>query len=123
MSTLLLVSFASALGAPARYLLDRFIQSRRERVLPWGTWTVNVTGALLLGLLVGLAREHAVSEAFVTALGAGFLGSYTTFSTFTWETVRLVEDGAYLGATLNVVLTLVVGLGAAVVGAVIPTLW
>ncbi|MDQ3422926.1 MAG: fluoride efflux transporter CrcB [Actinomycetota bacterium] len=123
MSTLLLVSFASALGAPARYLLDRFIQSRHERVLPWGTWTVNVTGALLLGLLVGLAREHAVSEAFVTALGAGFLGSYTTFSTFTWETVRLVEDGAYLGATLNVVLTLVVGLGAAVVGAVIPTLW
>jgi CrcB protein len=122
-STLLLVSFASALGAPARYLLDRFIQSRHERVLPWGTWTVNVTGALLLGLLVGLAREHAVSEAFVTALGAGFLGSYTTFSTFTWETVRLVEDGAYLGATLNVVLTLVVGLGAAVVGAVIPTLW
>ncbi len=123
MSTLLLVSFASALGAPARYLLDRFIQSRHERVLPWGTWTVNVTGALLLGLLVGIAREHAVSEAFVTALGAGFLGSYTTFSTFTWETVRLVEDGAYLGATLNVVLTLVVGLGAAVVGAVIPTLW
>ena len=123
MSTLLLVSFASALGAPARYLLDRFILSRHERVLPWGTWTVNVTGALLLGLLVGLAREHAVSEAFVTALGAGFLGSYTTFSTFTWETVRLVEDGAYLGATLNVVLTLVVGLGAAVVGAVIPTLW
>lgn len=123
MSTLLLVSFASALGAPARYLLDRFIQSRHERVLPWGTWTVNVTGALLLGLLVGIAREHAVSEAFVTALGAGFLGSYTTFSTFTWETVRLVEDGAYLGATLNVVLTLVVGLGAAVVGAAIPTLW
>jgi CrcB protein len=122
-STLLLVSFASALGAPVRYLLDRFIQSRHERVLPWGTWTVNVTGALLLGLLVGIAREHAVSEAFVTALGAGFLGSYTTFSTFTWETVRLVEDGAYLGATLNVVLTLVVGLGAAVVGAVIPTLW
>ncbi len=123
MSTLLLVSFASALGAPARYLLDRFIQSRHERVLPWGTWTVNVTGALLLGLLVGIAREHAVSEAFVTALGAGFLGSYTTFSTFTWETVRLVEDGAYLGATLNVVLTLVVGLGAAVAGAAIPTLW
>jgi len=122
-STLLLVSFASALGAPARYLLDRFIQSRHERVLPWGTWTVNVTGALLLGLLVGLAREHALSEEFVAALGAGFLGSYTTFSTFTWETVRLVEDGAYLGAALNVVLTLVVGLGAAVVGAVIPTLW
>lgn len=102
MTTLLLVALGSALGAPARYLLDQLIQSRHERVFPWGTFTINVTGSFALGLLVALGARGEIDRWLLVAAGTGFLGSYTTFSTFTWETMRLVEDGAFLAATLNI---------------------
>lgn len=123
MTTLLLVALGSALGAPARYLLDRFIQSRHRRVLPWGTWTINVSGSLLLGLLFGLASRSGWDAMVLAAVGTGFLGSYTTFSTLTWETVRLVEDRAYLAALANVALSLIAGLAAICAGIVGTLLW
>ncbi len=116
MTTLLLVALGSALGAPARYLLDRLIQGRRDRVLPWGTLAINVTGSFLLGLLFGLASQSGMDSRILAAAGTGFLGSYTTFSTFTWETVRLIEDRAYLRALANVALSLVAGLAAVAAG-------
>lgn len=116
MITLLLVALGSALGAPARYLVHRFIQSRHARRLPWGTWTVNLTGSFLLGVLFGIASQSGLDELVVAAVGTGFLGSYTTFSTFTWETLRLTEDRAYLSAVGYLALSLVGGLAAVSAG-------
>jgi CrcB protein len=114
--TLLMVCLGAALGAPARYLTDRAIQSRHDTVFPWGTLTVNVVGSLILGILVGLASHYDVPAAVVAAVGTGFCGALTTYSTFGFETVRLAEDGARFYAVLNVVVSLVAGLGAAVTG-------
>jgi fluoride exporter len=121
MSALLWVALGSALGAPTRYVLDRLVQSRHERVFPWGTFTVNVTGSFALGVLVALASRQSVEAWLVPAVGIGFLGSYTTFSTFTWETLRLVEEGAVLAACLNVVASIGAGAGAAAGGLLLGT--
>lgn len=109
MTTLLLVAAASAVGAPARFLLDQAIATRIGVVFPWGTWVVNVSGAFALGLLTGLAQHHGVPKQVVAAVGTGLLGAYTTFSTFTYETVRLLQERAYLAAAANVVATMAVG--------------
>jgi CrcB protein len=113
---LIALAVASALGAGCRYVVDVVVQSRHERTFPWGTWTVNVTGALALGALTGLAARGLVGSSLVAVAGVGFLGAYTTFSTFMVETLRLVEDGARLTAALNVVTMLLVGLAAAAGG-------
>jgi CrcB protein len=98
------IAIAGALGAPVRYLLDGFLQDRSSGVFPWGTLVVNVTGSFLLGVLSGLALYHAFPSTPRLVLGTGFCGAYTTFSTFTYETVRLVEDGA-VGAALRNTIT------------------
>jgi CrcB protein len=116
MTTVLWVALGSATGAPARYLLDRFVQSRHERVFPWGTLLVNVTGCFALGLVVALTSQHDAAGWIVPLLGTGFLGGYTTFSTFGWETLRLAEDGAAQAALLNVAASVGIGLGAASLG-------
>ena len=91
--TWLWVCLGAALGAPARYLTDRVIQSRHDTLFPWGTFTVNLAGSLILGLLLGVATHRPVSPAMVAGVGTGFCGALTTYSTFGYETVRLVEDG------------------------------
>ena len=116
MLELLAVSAASAIGAPARYLLDRTIAARRASTLPLGTMTINVTGAFLLGLLTGLAAHHGLSKDVLVMLGTGFCGAYTTFSTFSYETMRLVEDGSIAEAGANVAVSLAAGMGAAALG-------
>ena len=114
--TLALVMLAAAVGAPLRYLVDQAVQHRRDGPFPAGTLTINVTGSLLLGLLTGLVAHHGLSPRALTVLGTGLLGAYTTFSTFSYETVRLLEDGAVTEAALNVVVSLAVGLAAAAAG-------
>jgi fluoride exporter len=114
--TLLAVSAASALGAPARYLLDRAIAGRRGSALPLGTMAINLTGAFLLGLLTGLAAHHGLPKEAVVVLGTGFCGAYTTFSTFSYETMRLVEDGSIAEAGTNVAVSLAAGMGMAALG-------
>lgn len=116
MILMLAVSAAAAVGAPARYLLDKALTSRRGSVLPIGTMTVNVSGALLLGLLTGLAAHHGLPKDAVTVAGTGFCGAYTTFSTFSYETMRLVEDGSLAEAGANVAVSLLTGLLAAAAG-------
>lgn len=107
-----LVAAGAAVGAPMRYLLDRAIQTRHDSVFPWGTLTVNVLGCLVLGVLAGLPAPAPLSA----LLGVGFCGALTTYSTFSYETLRLLQNRTYLLATLNVVVSLVAGLGAAYVG-------
>lgn len=121
--TLLLVMAAAAVGAPLRYVVDQAVQHRRGGAFPLGTLTINATGSLLLGLLTGLAHHYGLPTLVLTALGTGLLGAYTTFSTFCYETVRLLEDGAVLQATLNVAISLAVGLAAGAAGLGLTLLW
>jgi fluoride exporter len=104
------------IGAPSRYLLDRAVSTRIESDLPWGTFTINITGSLLLGFLTGLSINGNLPLIDKDLLGTGFCGAYTTFSTFTYETVRLLEDGRVLDAVANVGAGLAAGLAAAAAG-------
>jgi len=117
--TLLLVAMGAVVGAPLRYLTDRFIQARHDTIFPWGTLTVNVAGSLIMGFLVGAAAAGRLDPMIVTVLGPGFCGALTTYSTFGYETLRLAEGGSRLLATANIAINLFAGLGAAFVGVAI----
>lgn len=113
----LLVSLGAAVGAPLRFLVERAVSARRDRGphpsrFPWGTFTVNVAGSLVLGALLGAAATGAVAPGLVLLLGTGFCGALTTFSAFGYETLRLLETGAGRTAVLNAVGSLLAGLGA-----------
>jgi CrcB protein len=114
---LVLVALGGAAGAAARYVVDGFIAERTAGAFPWGTFAINVSGSLVLGLLFALAIERDVLPAGVRApLMIGFVGAYTTFSTLMLESWRLWEDGAVGLALANLVGSSVVGLVALVVG-------
>ena len=112
----LLVIVGAMVGAPLRYLTDRAVQSRHDTVFPWGTFAVNVAGCAILGLLTGAAAEGAASSHLQLLLGTGLCGALTTYSTFSYETLRLTEGGARFYAVANVVGSLAAGLGAVVLG-------
>jgi CrcB protein len=114
---LILVLLGAAVGAPLRYLTDRAIQARHDTVFPWGTFTVNVIGSLILGLTSGAVLVGAGPDSLLLLLGVGFCGALTTYSTFSYETIRLIEDGAVFYAVANVVISVVAALGAAFTGA------
>jgi len=116
LSLILVVAAGGLVGAPSRYVLDRAISSRIESDLPWGTFAINVSGSLVLGFLTGLSLAKHLPLIGSDLLGIGFCGAYTTFSTFTFETARLLEDGRVLDALGNVLVSVAVGLGAAAAG-------
>ena len=107
---------AGAIGAPCRYLLDGLVQDITGSHLPFGTFVINVSGSFLLGLITGAALYHAFPATPKVILGTGFCGAYTTFSTWTFETVRLWEEDGRREAVINAALSLVAGLAAAAVG-------
>ncbi|GGO61177.1 fluoride efflux transporter CrcB [Nonomuraea cavernae] len=111
--TVLLVFLGGAIGAPARYLIDRYVQSRRRGVFPWGTLTVNVLGSLVLGFLLGMGAGAGLPAQVLLLVGTGVCGALTTFSTFGFETLRLLEEGAVTEAVLNAAGSLVLGVLAA----------
>ncbi|MFF7215411.1 fluoride efflux transporter CrcB [Streptomyces sp. NPDC008238] len=120
----LLVIAGAAVGAPLRYLTDRAVQARHDTVFPWGTFTVNVVGCLVLGLLAGAVTYDAASHSVQLLVGTGFCGALTTYSTFSYETLRLAETGARFFAVANVVASVVAGVGAAFTGAAVAqALW
>src|SRR5579871_1940975 len=90
------IAIGAALGGVARFLLGSFIQQRAGPSFPAGTMVVNLTGAFLLGFLVKLATQSAsITPEMRAFLTTGFCGGYTTFSTFSYETTMLLEDGQY----------------------------
>jgi len=112
----LLVVLGAAIGAPARWWVDQWIQGRRDSVFPLGTLLINLSGSFLLGVILGVASRSAGADWWVALLGTGFCGGYTTFSSFGLETVRLLDDGSWPTALLNVGASVLVGLAAAFAG-------
>jgi fluoride exporter len=112
----LVVGLAGGIGSASRYLIDGVVQGRTGGVFPFGTLTVNVIGSFLLGLLTGLALYHGLANAPKAVLGAGFCGGLTTWSTASWETVRLAEEGAHGKAAVNAVGGLAISIAAAAAG-------
>ncbi|WP_442803687.1 fluoride efflux transporter CrcB [Streptomyces pseudogriseolus] len=113
----LYVVLGAMAGAPLRYFTDRAVQSRTGSALPWGTFTVNVAGSLVLGLLAGAAAAGVAGSGTQLLLGTGLCGALTTYSTFSYETLRLAESGALGYAAANVLVSTAAGLGAAYAGA------
>jgi len=120
--TALLVLLGGAIGAPTRYLADVVVQSRHDSVLPWGTISVNVVGSFVLGLVAGLTYASDAPTWVLSLVGTGFCGALTTFSTFSYETVRLAEARRWRAAAGNVVISLALGLVAVAVGWQLGTL-
>jgi len=122
--TALFVALGAAIGAPLRYLADRAVQSRHDSVFPWGTFAVNIAGSFILGVLIHGTSVRHVPGSVYALLGTGLCGALTTYSTFGFETVRLLEQRVRAYAVLNVVASIVAGLGAAFCGiAVAEALW
>lgn len=112
--TWLLVIAGAAVGAPLRYLTDRYVQARHDTTFPWGTFTANVLGSLILGAVTVSAGD----ERLHLLIGTGLCGALSTYSTFSYETLQLAGAGARLYALANLVLTLTVGLGAYYAGGI-----
>ncbi|WP_049661178.1 fluoride efflux transporter CrcB [Kitasatospora sp. MY 5-36] len=120
----LLVVAGAVGGAPLRYLTDRAVQSRHDSVFPWGTFTVNVVGCLVLGLVTGAVAAGAASSQVQLLLGTGLCGALTTYSTFSYETLRLAETGAGRYALANAAGSVAAGLAAVYAGAELASaLW
>jgi CrcB protein len=121
----LLVGLGGFIGAIARFEVARAIGALLESRFPWGTFVINVSGSFLLGLLGALVAERMTpnSEAMQLALGVGFLGAFTTFSTFEFETHALFDDGSWVTATANMFASLFLGLVAVRAGIVMAKAW
>ncbi len=111
-----LLAVAGGLGAALRFIVDGLVRARVRAALPVGTMLINTTGSLLLGFLAGLVLAHQAPSALQNILGTGFLGGYTTFSTASFESVRLVQSGRIGLALLNGMGTMVVCVLAAAAG-------
>lgn len=123
MTGALWLALGAALGAPMRYVVDLVVQSRHDSLFPWGTFVVNVVGSLVLGVAAGATASGVDGEWLRFGVGIGLCGALTTFSTFGYETVRLLEDGSGREAWVNVVASVVVGLAAAAAGFAAAAAW
>ncbi|NWL27793.1 fluoride efflux transporter CrcB [Paenarthrobacter ureafaciens] len=114
--TVVFLALAGGVGAAVRFIVDGLIRSRLRTALPWATILINVSGSLVLGFVGGLVVRGHAPDSLQLVLGAGFLGGYTTFSTASVETIRLVQSGRTGLALTNAVGSLVASVGAAAVG-------
>jgi len=110
--TYLVISIGAVLGANARFILGRWVADRMGAGFPYGTLIINVSGSFLIGIVLTVATQRAIAPSwFQPALAIGFLGAYTTFSTFSYETLSLVNAGSVAAAAANI--------GVSVAGAMI----
>jgi CrcB protein len=121
----LLVGLGGFIGANTRFVVARLVGAMFETKFPLGTFVINVSGSFLLGVLGTIVAQRVMpnSESMRLALGVGFLGAFTTFSTFEFETHALFDDGSWLTATTNMFASLFVGLLAVRAGIVVAKTW
>jgi len=117
----LLTLLVGAAGAVTRFLVDAEVKRHWPTTFPWATFGINVTGSLLLGILAGAVLFHDQPSAWQTVVGTGFCGGYTTFSTASFETVRLVQQNARGQALLNALGSLIASVAACAGG--LALLW
>lgn len=117
MDKVLIIGVGGFIGANVRYWLGAWIDSQFGLRFPLGTFIINLIGSLLLGFMATVAVERAlIDPRWRLAVAVGFIGAYTTFSTFTYESVKLLEAGSYGLAALNVLGSTVLGLLGAAIG-------
>jgi CrcB protein len=116
MKDLLLVCIGSFFGGGLRFLIGKAIQTWLSVVFPWGTLAVNVIGCFLIGMLSGLSLGGQISPSTKLLMVTGFCGGFTTFSTFMNENLLLGRDGSMMTAIVYTMVSLVLGLGAVIVG-------
>ncbi|GGT36429.1 fluoride efflux transporter FluC [Streptomyces purpureus] len=117
----LMVVLGALAGAPLRYLTDRAVQVRHTTVFPWGTFGVNVTACALLGFLTGATTAATVPPALQHLVGPGLCATLSTYSTYSFETLRLAEAGAKFFAAANALVSVLAGLGAAYLAGALAT--
>ncbi|MDD3224478.1 MAG: fluoride efflux transporter CrcB [Clostridium sp.] len=108
----ILVGIGGTFGSVVRYLLGKFISSKTKSEIPMGTFVINITGALLLGILTG----SQIDKNIYALLGDGFLGAYTTFSTFMYEGFNLLKDREKLNAFIYIIGSLFIGIVGFAIG-------
>lgn len=114
---ILYLGIFGGLGCIARYMVSGWVYNLAGKALPYGTLSVNVIGSLLLGLIMeGSLRSTLLSPELRFGITVGFMGGFTTFSTFSYETVRLLEEGSMVAAGANVLLNVTVCIAAALIG-------
>lgn len=110
MSKLIVVALGGAIGAVARYWLGGLINSRLPMQFPLGTFVINVTGSFIIGFFLTLVSQRiTIHPNWRLLIAVGFVGAYTTFSTFEFETLKLIEEGSIMSAALNVILSFALG--------------
>lgn len=117
MQTIIFIGLGGFIGAISRFLLSSFMQKSMHS-FPIGTLSVNVLGGFLIGFLALYFQQHVAPE-YRALVITGFLGALTTFSTFSYESVMLIEHGAFFKASVNVILNVVLSMGATILGMVV----
>ncbi|MHB1009366.1 MAG: fluoride efflux transporter CrcB [Propionibacteriaceae bacterium] len=113
---MLLLALCGGLGAVVRFVVDGLIRGRVRSIGSIGTMVINVSGAVALGVIAGLVTAHVAQPDWQVVIGTGFLGGYTTFSTTSFETVRLIQQGRFQLAVILGALQLVLALAGATAG-------
>lgn len=117
------IALGGALGALGRYFLSTWIYSKGDYIFPWGTFAVNILGCFILGMVYVWGTEKLVISPNIRAfLAVGFLGAFTTFSTFSLETLNVIKDGEFKIALINIIGSLVLGLFAVWCGTIVAEL-
>ena len=107
----LVIGMGGFLGANARYLVAGWAARHFGVIFPYGTFIINISGSFILGLFMSLLQDRAfIHPNYRSFFAIGFLGAYTTFSTFTYESLRLLQDGSFFLALVNILGSVVVGL-------------
>lgn len=120
MQKYLLVAFGGALGSVARYWVGSTIGSRMGTKFPYGTFVINITACVIIGFtLTFMAKRVEINSAWRFLVSIGFIGAYSTFSTYEWETLSTIRTGAFLMAAVYAVSSLVLGLAAVWLGSMI----